>query len=164
MTAADTAPTGVLIEDARVAQMCRPTQSSGAHLGHGGRTRAPTGSRDARSSIDGVALRTALNMAVMGFAITDLLIGTGLIIVLAGTGRARTSPLPPSPAGSHGRPNRSEATERRRRDRRVSATGLTNDRDLKIWMGVNRYSHADLAWKLGVGLREIIHVRQSRVD
>ena len=34
--------------------------------------------------IDGVALRTALNMSVMGFRITDLVIGTGVIVLVAG--------------------------------------------------------------------------------
>ena len=34
--------------------------------------------------IDGVALRTALNMAVMGFGITDLVIGAGVIVLIAG--------------------------------------------------------------------------------
>jgi len=34
--------------------------------------------------IDGVALRTALNMAVMGFGITDLVIGAGVIVLVAG--------------------------------------------------------------------------------
>ncbi len=34
--------------------------------------------------IDGVALRTALNLAVMGFGITDLLVGLGAILIVAG--------------------------------------------------------------------------------
>jgi hypothetical protein len=34
--------------------------------------------------IDGVALRTALNMAVMGFGITDLVIGSGIPVIVAG--------------------------------------------------------------------------------
>jgi hypothetical protein len=34
--------------------------------------------------IDGVALRTALNLAVMGFGITDLLLGLGAILLVAG--------------------------------------------------------------------------------
>jgi hypothetical protein len=34
--------------------------------------------------IDGVTLRTALNLAVMGFGITDLVIGAGLIVLVAG--------------------------------------------------------------------------------
>jgi hypothetical protein len=34
--------------------------------------------------IDGVTLRTALNMAVMGFGITQLIIGTGAIVLVAG--------------------------------------------------------------------------------
>jgi hypothetical protein len=34
--------------------------------------------------VDGVALRTALNMAVMGFGVTDLVIGAGVIVFIAG--------------------------------------------------------------------------------
>jgi hypothetical protein len=34
--------------------------------------------------IDGVALRTALNMAVMGFGVTDLVIGAGVLVLVAG--------------------------------------------------------------------------------
>ena len=34
--------------------------------------------------IDGVALRSALNMAVLGFALSEMAIGTGIIILLAG--------------------------------------------------------------------------------
>src|SRR5687767_15084575 len=34
--------------------------------------------------IDGVTLRTSLNMAVMGFGVTQLVIGAGLLVLLAG--------------------------------------------------------------------------------
>jgi hypothetical protein len=34
--------------------------------------------------IDGVALRTALNMAVMGFGVTQLVIGAGVLLLVAG--------------------------------------------------------------------------------
>ena len=34
--------------------------------------------------IDGVALRTALNLAVVGFGVTDLVVGMAIILVLAG--------------------------------------------------------------------------------
>jgi hypothetical protein len=34
--------------------------------------------------VDGVALRTALNMAVMGFGITELVIGAGVLVLVAG--------------------------------------------------------------------------------
>ncbi len=36
------------------------------------------------SFIDGVALRSALNMAVMGFSLAEMAIGTGIIILIAG--------------------------------------------------------------------------------
>ena len=36
------------------------------------------------SFIDGVALRSALNQAVIGFGLTDMAIGAGIIIVVAG--------------------------------------------------------------------------------
>lgn len=34
--------------------------------------------------IDGVALRTALNLAVVGFGITDLVVGMAIILIIAG--------------------------------------------------------------------------------
>jgi putative Mn2+ efflux pump MntP len=34
--------------------------------------------------VDGVALRTALNMAVMGFGVTQLVIGAGALVLVAG--------------------------------------------------------------------------------
>ena len=34
--------------------------------------------------IDGVALRTALNLAVVGFGITDLVVGIAIILIIAG--------------------------------------------------------------------------------
>jgi hypothetical protein len=34
--------------------------------------------------IDGVTLRTALNAAAMGFGVTELVIGTGILVLIAG--------------------------------------------------------------------------------
>ena len=84
MTSPDTARPGVLVEDAETAQMQADAIKKHTLGTWGPYSALPR--EDARRAqfIDGVALRTALNMAVMGFGITDLLVGTGLIIVLAG--------------------------------------------------------------------------------
>lgn len=84
VTSADTARPGVPVEDAATAQM-----QADAIKEHTLGTWGPyseLAKDDPRRAqfIDGVALRTALNMAVMGFGITQLLVGAGLIIVLAG--------------------------------------------------------------------------------
>lgn len=42
------------------------------------------GSPERASYIDGVALRTALNMAIMGFRVSDLVIGIGAFVVTVG--------------------------------------------------------------------------------
>jgi hypothetical protein len=36
------------------------------------------------SFIDGVTLRTSLNLAVMGFGLTDMAIGAGILVLIAG--------------------------------------------------------------------------------
>lgn len=84
MTSGDTERPGVLVDDAETAQM--QADAIREHtLGTWGPYSELDGDDPRRAQfIDGVALRTALNMAVMGFRITDLLVGTGLLVVLAG--------------------------------------------------------------------------------
>lgn len=84
MTAGDTARPGVLVEDAATAQMQADTIKHHTLGTWGPYSQLPKEDPRRAQFIDGVALRTALNMAVMGFGITDLLVGAGLIIVLAG--------------------------------------------------------------------------------
>ena len=96
MTAADTARPGVLIEDADTAQMQADAIKQHTLGTWGPYSELPREDPRRAQFIDGVALRTALNMAVMGFAITDLLVGTGLIIVLAGLATLALKPHPRS--------------------------------------------------------------------
>jgi hypothetical protein len=84
MTSNDTPRPGVLVEDAATAQMQAETIKHHTLGTWGPYAQLPKDDPRRTQFIDGVALRTALNMAVMGFGITDLLVGAGLIIVLAG--------------------------------------------------------------------------------
>jgi hypothetical protein len=83
-TAADTARPGMLIEDAATAQMQADIIKHHTLGTWGPYSALPKDDPRRAQFIDGVALRSALTMAVMGFGITDLLVGAGLIIVLAG--------------------------------------------------------------------------------
>lgn len=83
-TAADTARPGVLIEDAETAQMQADIIKHHTLGTWGPYSALPKDDPRRAQFIDGVTLRSALTMAVMGFGITDLLVGAGLIIVLAG--------------------------------------------------------------------------------
>ena len=74
----------VLIEDAATAQMQADAIKHHTLGTWGPYSQLPKDDPRRAQFIDGVALRSALNMAVMGFGITDLLVGAGLIIVLAG--------------------------------------------------------------------------------
>ena len=84
MTATDTPRPGVLVEDADTARMQAEIIKQHTLGTWGPYSQLPRDDPRRAQFIDGVALRSALNMAVMGFGITDLLVGAGLIIVLAG--------------------------------------------------------------------------------
>ena len=84
MTSNDTPRPGVLVEDAATAQMQADAIKHHTLGTWGPYAQLPKDDPRRAQFIDGVALRSALNMAVMGFGITDLLVGAGLIIVLAG--------------------------------------------------------------------------------
>ena len=84
MTSGDAAIPGVLVTDAATARAQADVIKEHT-LGRWG----PYSSLDREdprraSFIDGVALRSALNMAVMGFALAELAIGAGIIILIAG--------------------------------------------------------------------------------
>jgi hypothetical protein len=83
-TSADTPRPGVLVEDAETARMQAEAIKQHTLGTWGPYSELPRDDPRRAQFIDGVALRTALNMAVMGFGITQLLIGAGLIVVLAG--------------------------------------------------------------------------------
>ena len=84
MTSADTARPGVLVQDAETARMQADAIKEHTLGTWGPYSALPRDDPRRAQFIDGVALRSALNMAVMGFGITDLLVGAGLMIVLAG--------------------------------------------------------------------------------
>ncbi len=83
-TSTDTPRPGVLVEDAATARMQADSIKTHTLGTWGPYSELPRDDPRRAQFIDGVALRTALNMAVMGFGITQLLIGAGLIILLAG--------------------------------------------------------------------------------
>ena len=84
MTSDDTARPGVLIEDAETARMQADAIKQHTLGTWGPYSELPRDDPRRAQFIDGVTLRTALNMAVMGFGVTQLVIGGGLIILLAG--------------------------------------------------------------------------------
>jgi hypothetical protein len=84
MTASDTPRPGVLVDDAATAEMQSEAIKHHTLGTWGPYSQLPRDDPRRAQFIDGVALRTALNMAVMGLGITDLLVGAGLIVVLAG--------------------------------------------------------------------------------
>ena len=83
-TSADTPRPGVLVEDSETAQMQAEAIKKHTLGTWGPYSELPREDPRRAQFIDGVALRTALNMAVIGFGITDLLVGAGAMIVLAG--------------------------------------------------------------------------------
>lgn len=93
MTSDDTARPGVLIEDAETARMQADAIKQHTLGTWGPYSELPRDDPRRAQFIDGVTLRTALNMAVMGFGVTQLVIGGGLIILLAGPrdGRPRNA-------------------------------------------------------------------------
>ena len=84
MTSGDTARPGVVIDDAETARMQADVIKEHTLGTWGPYSELPRDDPRRAQFIDGVTLRTALNMAVMGFGVTQLVIGGGLIILLAG--------------------------------------------------------------------------------
>lgn len=84
MTSGDAAIRGVLVTDAATARAQADVIKEHT-LGRWGPYSSLERDDPRRASfIDGVALRSALNMAVMGFSLAELAIGTGIIILIAG--------------------------------------------------------------------------------
>ena len=84
MTSGDAAIPGVLVTDAATARAQAEVIKEHT-LGRWGPYSSLERDDPRRASfIDGVALRSALNMAVMGFALAELAIGAGIIILIAG--------------------------------------------------------------------------------
>jgi len=83
-TSKDAATPGVLVEDAETAKAQADAIKEHTLGTWGPYSELPRDDPRRAQFIDGVALRTALNMAVMGFRITELVMGTGTIVLLAG--------------------------------------------------------------------------------
>ena len=84
MTSQDAAIPGVLVEDAETAKAQSDVIKDHTLGRWGPYSSLPRDDPRRASFIDGVALRTALNMAIMGFGLADMAIGGGIIILIAG--------------------------------------------------------------------------------
>jgi len=83
-TSDDTETPGVLVDDAKTAEAQADAIKEHTLGTWGPYSELPRDDPRRAQFIDGVALRTALNMSVMGFRITDLVVGTGAIVLVAG--------------------------------------------------------------------------------
>lgn len=83
-TSEDSSIPGVPIDDAETAQAQADIIKEHTLGTWGPYSELPRDDPRRAQFIDGVTLRTALNMSVMGFRITDLVIGTGAIVLAAG--------------------------------------------------------------------------------
>lgn len=83
-TSKDAAIPGVLVEDAGTARAQADLIKEHTLGTWGPYSELPRDDPRRAQFIDGVTLRTALNMAVMGFGVTDLVIGAGALVLLAG--------------------------------------------------------------------------------
>src|SRR5581483_3825598 len=84
ITSADASIPGVLVENAETAKAQADIIKEHTLGTWGPYSQLPRDDPRRAQFIDGVTLRSALNLAVMGFGITDLLVGAGLIVLLAG--------------------------------------------------------------------------------
>ena len=79
-------PAGVLVNDAKTAEAEAEVIKMHSIDNYGRYTDMDRNDPNRAEYIKGLALRNALNMAVMGFGVADLAIGTGVVIVLMGAG------------------------------------------------------------------------------
>src|SRR5688500_12054517 len=84
MTSQDASIPGVLVDSAETARAQADVIKEHTLGTWGPYSELPRDDPRRAQFIDGVTLRSALNMAVMGFGVTQLVIGAGLLIVLAG--------------------------------------------------------------------------------
>ena len=84
ITSSDASIPGVLVDSAETAKAQADIIKEHTLGTWGPYSQLPRDDPRRAQFIDGVALRSALNLAVMGFGITDLLIGAGLIVLAAG--------------------------------------------------------------------------------
>ena len=83
-TSQDARIPGVLVEDADTAKAQADVIKEHTLGTWGPYSALPRDDPRRAQFIDGVALRTALNMAVMGFRVTQLVIGAGILVFIAG--------------------------------------------------------------------------------
>jgi hypothetical protein len=83
-TSQDARIPGVLVDDAETARAQADVIKQHTLGTWGPYSQLPREDPRRAQFIDGVALRTALNMAVMGFGVTDLIIGAGVLVLAAG--------------------------------------------------------------------------------
>ena len=83
-TSADASIPGVLVEDAKTAKAQADAIKQHTLGTWGPYSELPRDDPRRAQFIDGVTLRSSLNMAVMGFGVTDLVIGAGVTILVAG--------------------------------------------------------------------------------
>ena len=79
-------PAGLLVNDAKTAEAEAEVIKMHSINNYGRYTEMERNDPNRAEYIKGLALRNALNMAVMGFGVADLAIGTGVVIVLMGAG------------------------------------------------------------------------------
>jgi hypothetical protein len=84
VTSNDADPPGVLVDDAETARAQADVIKEHTLGTWGPYSELPREDPRRAQFIDGVTLRTALNMAVMGFGVTELVIGAGALVLLAG--------------------------------------------------------------------------------
>jgi hypothetical protein len=83
-TSQDASIPGVLVEDAETARAQANVIKEHTLGTWGPYSQLPREDPRRAQFVDGVALRTALNMAVMGFGVTQLVIGAGALVLVAG--------------------------------------------------------------------------------
>ncbi len=94
MTAREATIPGVLVQDAVTARAQAEVIKAHTLGEHGPLGSIPRDDPRRQQYVSGIALRTALNVAEMGFGVTDLVIGLGA--VLAGTGAATVTLATPA--------------------------------------------------------------------
>jgi len=83
-TSQDASKPGVLVDDAETAKAQADAIKQHTLGTWGPYSQLPRDDPRRAQFVDGVALRSALNMAVMGFGVTELVIGAGAIVLVAG--------------------------------------------------------------------------------
>lgn len=84
MTSADAAIPGVLIQDAKTAQAQADVIKKHALERYGTYSSMSRDDPNRATYLDSLTLRTSLGLAVLGFGVSDLALGSGVVILLLG--------------------------------------------------------------------------------